>query len=265
MKRSAIDHPKTRRLGRQLDLQVPWGPIGVMESLAHFTAKHAPRGDVGKWENAEIAAAIGWPADDADRLVDVLVEVGFLDRHPVHRLLVHDWPDHADDSVKKTLKARGETFAALDPLPDQSALPEDFRKDSGSFQPSKGKERQGKEREGKERNVSGAEIQTVYTYWRKHHPKAKASLPSKDPAYRKVRDRLADGYTVEELQRAIDGCHHTPFNLGENDRGEKHLGLELICRDADHVTRFIENADNPPKGKSNVRRNGQPERACTAI
>ena len=78
-------------------------------------------------------------------------------------------------------------------------------------------------------------------------------------------DTSSDFLDNSELQRAIDGCHHTPFNLGENDRGEKHLGLELICRDADHVTRFIENADNPPKGKSNVRRNGQPERACTAI
>jgi len=48
---------------------------------------------------------------------------------------------------------------------------------------------------------------------------------------------------------AIDGCHKTPHNLGDNDRNQKFLGLELIMRSSDQVIRFLENAKNPPKPK----------------
>jgi hypothetical protein len=44
------------------------------------------------------------------------------------------------------------------------------------------------------------------------------------------------------LQAAIDGCHRTPHNLGENDRGQTYLALELITRTGDQVARFAENA-----------------------
>lgn len=56
--------------------------------------------------------------------------------------------------------------------------------------------------------------------------------------------RLRDGYTVEQLKAAVDGCTRSPFHQGENDRGQVYDDLELICR-ADKVDRFIQIAQQP--------------------
>jgi hypothetical protein len=129
MKRGTANHPKMTRLAKALRMR-RWGAVGIMESLWHFTARHAIRGDIGRWSDGDIAEALDW-AGDPSNLVSALVETGWLDEHPTHRLLVHDWHEHADDSVKKTLKNRGETFATL---PENSgSIPEESR--NGSPQP----------------------------------------------------------------------------------------------------------------------------------
>jgi hypothetical protein len=77
--------------------------VGHMELLWHFAAVRAPQGDIGKWTDAEIAHACAFEGDEAQFVV-ALVESGWLDRSPRHRLVVHDWHDHADHSVKKWLE-----------------------------------------------------------------------------------------------------------------------------------------------------------------
>ncbi len=104
MKRSAPDHPKMTRLAVLLKLE-RWGAVGIMESLWHFVAKHAIQGDIGKWQDEEIAAAIGWTADPT-QLITALVDAGWLDRCKSRRLVVHDWHEHAEESVKKTIANR---------------------------------------------------------------------------------------------------------------------------------------------------------------
>ena len=52
--------------------------------------------------------------------------------------------------------------------------------------------------------------------------------------------RLDDGYTMDDLAMAIEGCSRNPHNRGENDRGVKFMGWDLILRNADKVTYFIE-------------------------
>ena len=129
MKRTGFDHPKIRRLGRLLDLP-HYAAVGIMESLWHFTARHAIEGDIGKWSDEEIADAIGWPEDSAEGLVEALVRVRLVDRDDDHRLVIHDWHDHADDSTKKTLKKHGREFVTQ----KVATVPEDSRtvpEDSG--------------------------------------------------------------------------------------------------------------------------------------
>ena len=46
------------------------------------------------------------------------------------------------------------------------------------------------------------------------------------PKERKMlKERLEDGYTVDELKMAIDGLHLTDWNQGKNPSGQKYLGL----------------------------------------
>lgn len=110
MKRTGIDHPKTKRLAKLLSAP-HFTAVGLLECLWHFAARHAIRGDIGRWSDDEIADAVGWPADDAGRLVTALVDAGWLDRCQQHRLVVHDWSDHCDESTKKTVQRKGWEFA----------------------------------------------------------------------------------------------------------------------------------------------------------
>jgi len=84
--------------------------------------------------------------------------------------------------------------------------------------------------------VSSDDIATVVTHYKKIHPKAKPGLKER----KMIAARIKDGYSSEQLCEAIDGCHETPHNCGENDRGQKYQTLSIIMRSSDQVMRFIE-------------------------
>ena len=111
MKRTAIDHPKLKRLGRLLG-KPAYQVVGVVESLWHFTARHAIQGDIGKWSDVEIADAIEWEGEPA-ALIAALIDSRLVDVVPGWRLVIHDWHEHCDDGVKKTVKNKGLAFASL--------------------------------------------------------------------------------------------------------------------------------------------------------
>lgn len=85
----------------------------------------------------------------------------------------------------------------------------------------------------------------MWWHYREQHPKAPAELRSHGKSYKLVKARLDDGFSVDDLRKAIDGYHRSPFHQGVNERGTKYLSLELIMRDVDHVTKGIEMADDP--------------------
>lgn len=92
------------------------------------------------------------------------------------------------------------------------------------------------------------DAERVFAYWQEQSGHTKAKPDAK--RMRAVRSRLKDGYTAEDLMRAVDGCLLTPHNQGKNDRGEAYDDLELICRDGPHVDRFMRNATSPPTGSA---------------
>jgi hypothetical protein len=110
MKRGTPDHPKVRALARSLSVNHAWA-VGILELMWHFAAQYAPRGDVGRYSDEEIAEACSWPIERSSELVDALVSCGFLDRHDQYRLVVHDWHDHADSAVHYRLARARERFA----------------------------------------------------------------------------------------------------------------------------------------------------------
>lgn len=86
-------------------------------------------------------------------------------------------------------------------------------------------------------------VRQVFEHWQvvMDHPKAKLD----DKRRAKIKKRLADGYTVRDLCAAVDGCRRSPHHMGENDRGTRYDDIELICRDAPHVDKFIKLANSP--------------------
>lgn len=111
MKRGTPEHYKTMRLAAELECSRPEA-MGLLEGLWHFTARSCPQGNIGRCTNREIA--LGCYSDrDGDEIVRAFVAAGWLDESDEHRLVVHDWHDHAEEAVKKLLERRGVPFLSL--------------------------------------------------------------------------------------------------------------------------------------------------------
>ncbi len=103
MKRETMRHPKTFALMGFLGCTRPEA-LGYLTLLWDYTGDVAIQGDIGKWPNAVISQACDW-AGDADKFVDSMIASGWLDAADgPSRLLIHDWPHHCQDWVRKKLK-----------------------------------------------------------------------------------------------------------------------------------------------------------------
>lgn len=119
MKRGTPRHPKLIAFAAKLDVPI-FAAVGLLEMLWHFTAEFCHAGDIGRFPDEAIAKAIGWEKtstklassqhEASTMLVSCLVETGWLDRCQCHRLRVHDWPAHADQTVSRILVKRNQGF-----------------------------------------------------------------------------------------------------------------------------------------------------------
>ena len=64
--------------------------------------------------------------------------------------------------------------------------------------------------------------------------------------------RLGEGFTVDDLKAAIDGCARNPFNMGDNKSGAKYNDIKLICRDASKVEQYKSTTGKPPNTRAPV-------------
>lgn len=92
---------------------------------------------------------------------------------------------------------------------------------------------------------AGDDHKAVFEHWQSVHGKTNAKL-IKD-RLSKINARLKEGYTVDQLKRAIDGCKLSPFHMGDNDNRTLYNDLKTILRDGAQVEKFISMAENPPK------------------
>ncbi|HEY6244586.1 MAG TPA: hypothetical protein VIX17_11590 [Pyrinomonadaceae bacterium] len=93
-----------------------------------------------------------------------------------------------------------------------------------------------------EKESRSATAVSVFDYWKKESGHVHAHFTDKRRS--RVVARLKQGYSAEQLQTAIRGCLASPFHRGQNDTGEKYDDLELICRDGEHVEKFIAISEN---------------------
>jgi hypothetical protein len=108
---------------RALELPL-YGAVGILEALWNLCAREAPQGNIGKLQDADIADAVGWEKEPT-MLVSALIECGWIDKSSAHRLVIHDWHDHADDTTKKYLARSSLPFLSgnVEKNPDVSPLP----------------------------------------------------------------------------------------------------------------------------------------------
>jgi hypothetical protein len=128
MKRGTTEHPKFLDLCSQLSIP-RYAATGVLEALWHFTAKFAPQGDVGRFSNSAIARALQWE-HSSDELIQALVDCGWVDKHETHRLVIHDWEEHSDYTLKRSLSRKKLDF--VQPKSNDGAP----RRDNGAPDPT---------------------------------------------------------------------------------------------------------------------------------
>lgn len=84
------------------------------------------------------------------------------------------------------------------------------------------------------------EILEVFAHYRTFHPKAHLKPHSRMKEWTRIRARLREGCSVDDLKLAIEGCHKSRWHQGDNDRNQRYDSLELIVRDSSKVNQFIE-------------------------
>ena len=87
------------------------------------------------------------------------------------------------------------------------------------------------------KRIETSQISEIFAHWQRvmNHPRAKLDASRR----RAIAARLKEGYTVEQIKAAIDGCKASDFHQGKNDAGAIYDGLTLICRNAEKVDWFI--------------------------
>lgn len=91
-----------------------------------------------------------------------------------------------------------------------------------------------------------ASVDEIFTYWQSRcdHPGAKLTAERKT----KIIGRLKDGYSVDQIKTAIDGCASSRFHRGENENGKRYDDIELICRNGSKLENFISIKASPVAG-----------------
>ena len=204
MKIDGLKHPKTKELAYSLEIPLPHA-IGLLELLWAFVGQQTPQGNIGKWSNAVIAGEAGWQKCP-DAFVNALISVKFLDESDEHRLLVHDWFEHAPNWVHAKLKRKGRYILSAD-------LSRDLRGDLSKSQeasieattnvvkPSLAKSNQAKPiktivKSKKPDCDDRALSRLVFEHWQQAHNHPRAKLDAK--RRKVINARLNDGYTLDD-------------------------------------------------------------------
>jgi len=101
------------------------------------------------------------------------------------------------------------------------------------------------------RNEQDELIHEIFAYWqtRLNHPRSDLTGKRKSA----ISARLKQGYTVEEIKQAIDGCASSPYHMGDNDQRTVYDDLTLICRDDGKLQMFISKVNQPTRSNGNGR------------
>lgn len=191
-----------------------------------------------------LARLLGLDKQKCSEVVSKLEAYGPADRDEDSGALVCDWMLETED--KRRAKAEAGRLGGLRSRPPQPDLfgssEEADGKREGTFSVSDESE-SANETEGETPKKKGAsegqQVAEVFSYWRDRRKEVLGlgngpAARMTDKRAGKVRARLKEGYTVEDLKQAVDGLLGNDWHV---QRG--FTDLELICRDQAHVEQYM--------------------------
>lgn len=88
------------------------------------------------------------------------------------------------------------------------------------------------------------EVEEVFNYWIEMIRNSGRGLrPVLTDKRRKIIKQAIKWYGVDGCKAAVLGCSKSDFHMGNNSRGKRYDSIELILRDAEHIERFAEIAE----------------------
>lgn len=89
--------------------------------------------------------------------------------------------------------------------------------------------------------VKTDDVVTVFDYWKKvtNHPKAKLI----ESRIKRIRKRLGEGFTVQELCQCLDGWKRSQWHQGQNPTQTIYDKVDTIFRDGEQVETFMARAE----------------------
>jgi hypothetical protein len=81
---------------------------------------------------------------------------------------------------------------------------------------------------------------TIFAAWLETTGRDRDRTKFTDQRRKKVRARLAEGYTPDDLLAAVRGVMLSPFHMGDNERKQRYDDLTTVLRDGAQVERFRE-------------------------
>ncbi len=266
MKRTAINHTKLKRLMRALDVP-QYAAVGILEMLWHLAARETPTGNIGKLSDEDIAADLDWRGD-ASALVNALLTAEWIDQDSQHRLIVHDWRDHCEDSVDMRVARAGLLYADGSPAKCTRLSKEEREKyllavrtklhteqentTTGAlplplaFSPSR-KPNTAELSKESSRRPDVRLLQSFVYLWNQHCgplPKVKALSKARQ---RKISSRISEGLTPERFTEAVKACATIGFLSGDNARGWTSTLDFLIANDST-IAKVLEGNYGEPGG-----------------
>ncbi|UIW10303.1 replication protein O [Flyfo siphovirus Tbat2_3] len=86
------------------------------------------------------------------------------------------------------------------------------------------------------------DIKTVFSHWQAEHDHPTSKLDQK--RRKRINARLAEGFSVAELCKAISGAKHDSWLMGKNPSNKRYDGIETLLRDAAQVEKLRDLDDN---------------------
>ncbi len=224
--------------------------------------------DITTLDEEEIACALRISSEELQKTKQLFIKKGFID----DKWVILNWEkrqfvsDGSKERVKKfrenhkhKLSEDGETLQERysngsvtlhNRYSNDDVTPPDTDTDTDTDIKEKLKQKENPPpvAQARPRSDEKTEVLEIFHCWQETlgHPSAKLDGKRR----RNIAAALKLGYTAQQLCEAIRGCSLTPHNMGDNDRGQRYDGLNVILRDAEQIERFIGNSHDPPIPKS---------------
>ena len=77
----------------------------------------------------------------------------------------------------------------------------------------------------------------IFEYWKLVMNKSNSTKLT-DGRRSKIKARIKEGYSIDDIKTAIDKCRQSPHHQGKNDSGTVYDSIELICRNGEKLEWF---------------------------